>query len=158
MAEDRPEIDAIAGALTEAGYYRTKRGRANRPKQTAGRYLRLCAPDGAMVWVGKNAVQNAHLTFSRASTDDLWLHARGVPGAHVIIPTAQGLPSEADVFWAAGIAAHYSRGRGDTTVEVDVTVKKHVRAIKGAAPGLVTYRNETTLNVRPQIPNPESEV
>jgi predicted ribosome quality control (RQC) complex YloA/Tae2 family protein len=158
MAEDRPEIDAIAGALTEAGYYRTKRGRANRPKQTAGRYLRLCAPDGATVWVGKNAVQNAHLTFSRASTDDLWLHARGVPGAHVIVPTAQGLPSEADVFWAAGIAAHYSRGRGDTTVEVDVTVKKYVRAIKGAAPGLVTYRNETTLNVRPQTPDPESEM
>jgi len=155
MAEDRPEIDAIAATLTEAGYYRPKRGRSHRKKKSAGRYLRLTAPDGATVWVGKNGNQNAHLTFSRAASDDLWLHARGVPGAHVVIPTAQGLPSEADVFWAAAVAAHYSRARGDTSVEVDVTVKKYVRAIKGAAPGLVTYRNETTLNVRPHEPELE---
>jgi predicted ribosome quality control (RQC) complex YloA/Tae2 family protein len=76
-----------------------------------------------------------------------------VPGAHVIIPTAQGLPAEEDVFWAAGVAAYYSRARNDTSVEVDVTVKKYVRAIKGAAPGLVTYRNESTLRVVPLEPD-----
>jgi predicted ribosome quality control (RQC) complex YloA/Tae2 family protein len=102
--------------------------------------------------VGKNALQNAHLTFNRAAPDDLWLHGRGVPGAHVVVPTAQGLPDEADVFWAAGVAAYYSRARHDTSVEVDVTLKKYVRAIKGAAPGLVTYRNESTLRVVPEVP------
>ena len=91
----------------------------------------------------------------RASADDLWLHARDVPGAHVIIPTAEGLPSEEDVFWAASIAAYYSRARHDTSVEVDVTIKKYVRAIKGATPGLVTYRNETTLRVAPEAPDDE---
>ena len=72
-----------------------------------------------------------------------------------IIKTAAGLPSEADVFWAAGLAAYYSRARYDTSVEVDVTLKKHVRAIKGAAPGLVTYRYETTLRVNPEAPEEE---
>ena len=105
--------------------------------------------------MGKNSTQNAHLTFNRAKPDDLWLHARGVPGAHVIIPTAEGLPGEEDVFWAAAVAAHYSRARSDTAVEVDVTLKKHVRAIKGAAPGLVTYRNETTLRAAPEAPDVE---
>jgi predicted ribosome quality control (RQC) complex YloA/Tae2 family protein len=75
-----------------------------------------------------------------------------VPGAHVIIPTAQGLPAEEDVFWAAAVAAYYSRARNDTGVEVDVTLKKYVRAIKGAAPGLVTYRNESTFRVAPEAP------
>ncbi len=152
MAEDRPEIDVVAESLAEAGYYRSRRSRKQRQKRASSRYLRLTAPDGAMVWVGKNALQNAHLTFYRAAADDLWLHARDVPGAHVIIPTAEGLPSEPDVFWAAGVAAYFSRARYDTSVDVDVTVKKYVRAIKGAPPGLVTYRHETTLRVAPEAP------
>ncbi|MDX1520264.1 MAG: hypothetical protein R3264_01395, partial [Anaerolineae bacterium] len=134
------------------GYYKGKRGRRKKAKKSGAKALRLIAPDGAVVWVGKNALQNAELTFSRANPDDLWLHARGIPGAHVIIPTSEGLPSEADVFWAAGVAAYYSKARRDTGVEVDVTLKKHVRAIKGAAPGLVTYRNESTFRVAPQAP------
>jgi predicted ribosome quality control (RQC) complex YloA/Tae2 family protein len=155
MADNRPEIDGVAEALAEAGYYRSRRERQKRQKQAATRFLRLTAPDGATVWVGKNALQNAHLTFSRAAADDLWLHARDAPGAHVVIPTAAGLPTEADVFWAAGVAAWYSRARYDTSVEVDVTLKKYVRAIKGAAPGLVTYRHETTLRVAPLEPEEE---
>ncbi len=155
MAEDRPDIDIIAEALAAAGHYRSKQGRKKRQKRASGRYLRLTAPEGATVWVGKNALQNAHLTFNRAKGDDLWLHARQIPGAHVIIPTAQGLPAEADVFWAASVAAYYSRARHDTGVEVVVTLKKYVRAIKGAAPGLVTYRNESTLRVTPEAPDME---
>jgi predicted ribosome quality control (RQC) complex YloA/Tae2 family protein len=154
MAENRPEIDAVAEELAAAGFRPLSR-REKQQKKNATRYLRLTAPAGATVWVGKNALQNAHLTFNRAAPDDLWLHARSVPGAHVVIPTAQGLPSEEDVFWAAGVAAYYSRARNDTSAEVDVTLKKYVRAIKGAAPGLVTYRNESTLRVAPEAPEVE---
>lgn len=155
MADNRPEIDAVASALSDLGYYRTRRSRKKQQKRASTRYLRLTGPDGATVWVGKNASQNAYLTFNRANPDDLWLHARDVPGAHVIIPTAEGLPSEADVFWAAGVAAYYSRARYDTSVDVDVTLKKYIRAIKGATPGLVTYRNESTLRVAPEAPDLE---
>jgi len=155
MAENRLEIDAVAEELAAAGFRPLTRREKAQQKKSATRYLRLTAPGGATVWVGKNALQNAHLTFNRAGADDLWLHARHIPGAHVVIPTAQGLPSEEDVFWAAAIAAYYSRARNDTSVEVDVTVKKYVRAIKGAAPGLVTYRNESTLRVAPEAPEVE---
>lgn len=155
MAEDRLEIDAVAGALEEAGY---RRARRKGQKRLSARPLRLQAPGGATVYVGKNARQNAQLTFSQAAPDDLWLHARGVPGSHVVLPTAEGLPAEEDVFWAAGVAAYYSRARHDTSVEVDVTVKKYVRAIKGAAPGLVTYRNESTLRVAPEAPEVEADL
>jgi predicted ribosome quality control (RQC) complex YloA/Tae2 family protein len=154
MAENRPEIDAVAQELAEAGFYPAGR-RGKRSKKTG--YLRLTAPNEAAVLVGKNTLQNVHLTFDKAAPNDLWLHARNVPGAHVIIPTAQGLPTEEDVFWAASVAAYYSRARHDTSVEVDVTLKKYVRAIKGAAPGLVTYRNESTLRVAPEAPNLEVE-
>lgn len=153
MAENRPEIEAVAAALTEAGYHQAKTGGKIKPQRAAANYLRLTAPDGATVWVGKNALQNAQLTFHRAKPDDLWLHARQTPGAHVIIPTAQGLPSEEDVLWAAAVAAYYSRRRNDAAVEVDVTPKKHVRAIKGAPPGLVTYRQAATLRVSPAAPD-----
>ncbi|GAB4421071.1 MAG: NFACT RNA binding domain-containing protein [Anaerolineae bacterium] len=155
MAENRPEIDAVAEELAAAGFRPLTRREKAQQKKSATRYLRLTAPGGATVWVGKNALQNAHLTFNRAGADDLWLHARHIPGAHVVIPTAQGLPSEEDVFWAAAVAAYYSRARNDTSVEVDVTIKKYVRAIKGAAPGLVTYHNESTLRVAPEAPEVE---
>lgn len=152
MAEDRPEIDAVAVALAEGGYHKSRRSGKRRRKKISAQPLRLTAPGGATVWVGKNAYQNAELTFNRAKPDDIWLHARGLPGAHVLIPTSAGLPGEADVFWAAGVAAYYSKARRDTAVEVDITLKKYVRAIKGAAPGLVTYRNETTFRVPPEAP------
>jgi len=153
MAENRPDIDAVASALADAGHTRARQGKKKQKQQAVSNYLRLTAPDGATVWVGKNSLQNAHLTFNRAKPDDLWLHARGVPGAHVIIPTAQGLPTEEDVLWAAGVAAWYSKARHDTAVDVDVTVKKYVRAIKGAPPGMVTLRNESTLHVSPFAPD-----
>ena len=153
MAEDRPEIEAIAAAMIDAGYYHGRRGRKKSQQRSISNYLRLRAPDGARVWVGKNAGQNAHLTFNRAKPDDMWLHARNIPGAHVIIPTSEGLPTEDDVLWAAGVAAYYSRGRQDTAVDVDATLKKYIRAIKGAPPGMVTYRNEATLRVSPRAPD-----
>lgn len=51
---------------------------------------------------------------------------------------------------AASIAAHYSAKRGESKAPVDVTRVKYVKKIKGAAAGLVTYRNETTLTVSAQ--------
>jgi predicted ribosome quality control (RQC) complex YloA/Tae2 family protein len=157
MAENRHEIDMVAAELANAGYYRVRRGRKKQQKQSVSNYLRLTAPGGSRVLVGKNATQNAHLTFNRAKPDDLWLHARNIPGAHVVIPTSSGLPSEEDVLWAAAVAAYYSRARRDTAVDVDVTLKKYVRSVKGAPPGLVTYRQESTLRVTPEFPPYDQE-
>ncbi|MGH9175080.1 MAG: NFACT RNA binding domain-containing protein, partial [Vicinamibacterales bacterium] len=89
------------------------------------------------------------VTFTIANPDDLWLHARNMPGAHVIL-RANGQMSEDTIERAAALAAWYSDGRNATSVPVDVTERRHVRKIRGSGPGMVTYRNERTLNVRPR--------
>ncbi len=149
MAENRPEIDAVAAVLVEAGYMKHERKRP--PGRTRGP-LRFESPDGLSVWVGKNSRQNEEVTFRRASSEDLWLHARGVPGAHVIVQSDGRRIPEQTVKWAAALAAHYSPGRDNTQVAVDVVERRHVRRLKGGRPGQVVYRNERTLWIRPQAP------
>jgi predicted ribosome quality control (RQC) complex YloA/Tae2 family protein len=150
MAESRPEIDAVAQTLTQAGYLRPKRKPLSSP---AARPLRFTSPDGFTVWVGKNALHNERLTFHRAAPADLWLHARGMPGAHVIIQTGGQPVPEHTLDWSAGLAAYYSRGRHDTQVEVDVVPRRQVHRLKGGRPGQVTYRDERTLSVAPRHPD-----
>jgi predicted ribosome quality control (RQC) complex YloA/Tae2 family protein len=146
MAENRPEIDAVAVALDQAGYLKRKR----KPTSPAARPLRLTSPDGFTVWVGKNAAQNEELTFRRAAPDDLWLHARGLPGAHLVVRTEGRPVPESTVEWAAELVAYYSRGRDDTQVPVDVVQRRHVHRLKGGRPGQVVYRHERTLRVEPR--------
>jgi predicted ribosome quality control (RQC) complex YloA/Tae2 family protein len=74
-----------------------------------------------------------------------------VPGSHVVIrwrnPAADDRRETIEA--AAQLAAYYSSARGGGMAEVDVAKRRHVRKIKGAGPGMVTYRNESTLAVRP---------
>jgi len=90
------------------------------------------------------------LTFRRAAPDDLWLHARGLPGAHLVVRTEGWPVPESTVEWAAELAAYYSRGRDETQVPVDVVQRRHVHRLKGGRPGQVVYRHERTLRVEPR--------
>jgi predicted ribosome quality control (RQC) complex YloA/Tae2 family protein len=112
----------------------------------------LVDDDGNLVYIGRSGPQNDLLTFELAGPDDTWLHARGVGGSHVIIRwTRPGRPENPrTVEAAAALAAWYSAARESGGVEVDVAPRRHVRKIKGAGPGMVTYRNERTIRVRPQ--------
>jgi len=107
--------------------------------------------DGHAIYVGRSGRENDALTFDLAGPDDTWLHARGVPGSHVIVRWRQPGQEEDDaaIGAAAALAAHYSSARTSASAEVDVTRRRHVRKIKGAGPGMVTYRNERTVSVRP---------
>lgn len=104
-----------------------------------------------IIYVGRSGPQNERVVFDMAGGSDTWLHARGLPGSHVVVHWA-GQPDEEILEQAASIAAWYSSGRTSTTVEVDATECRFVRKIKGAGPGMVTYRHEQTLNVRPRSP------
>jgi predicted ribosome quality control (RQC) complex YloA/Tae2 family protein len=146
LAANGPEIDEVRAALEEAGYVKEtpKRSRAAR-----SRPLSVQSVDGLTIWVGKNSRQNDELTH-RAAGADLWLHARGIPGSHVIVQT-QGKPiPQATLLQAAALAAYYSAGRADRSVAVDYTERRYVKRIKGAAPGLVTYAQENTVHVEPK--------
>jgi predicted ribosome quality control (RQC) complex YloA/Tae2 family protein len=112
----------------------------------------LTDDDGNLVYIGRSGPQNDLLTFDLAGPDDTWLHARGVGGSHVIIRWVRPgeLENPRTVEAAAALAAWYSAARESGGVEVDVAPRRHVRKIKGAGPGMVTYRNERTIRVRPQ--------
>jgi len=117
-------------------------------------YRRFPLPGGYEAWVGKNARANAALTTQHARPYDLWLHARGVPGAHVIVRRAgrtTPVPRPA-VEAAARLAAQYSDARTSALVPVQVTERKHVRPVKGGAPGAVRVEREEVLLVEPARP------
>lgn len=107
---------------------------------------------GNLVYIGHSGSQNDLLTFEIAGPDDTWLHARGVGGSHVIIRWSK--PGTAEdprtMEAAAALAGWYSAARESGGVEVDVAPRRYVRKLKGTGPGMVTYRNERTIRVRPQ--------
>lgn len=147
LAGNWPEIEEVNETLEKLGHRRgPKRVRPSGGKSSP---LRVTTEDGFVIWVGRNARQNDEVTFKRGGPEDLWLHARDVPGAHVIIKN-DGRPIPEDVIeYAAALAARYSSKRTEGSVLVDVTERKYVRKIKGTGPGMVTYRNENPLTVAP---------
>jgi predicted ribosome quality control (RQC) complex YloA/Tae2 family protein len=149
LASTQPEAQEVRLALSEAGYLKGEKRRRKPPRSQP---LTLRSPDGLTILVGKNSRQNEEVTFRRASVDDLWLHARGVPGAHVIIRSGGQEVPEATLHQAVGLAAYYSQAREATRVAVDYTQRRHVRRIKGGRPGLVTYDHEQTVHVTPRGP------
>jgi predicted ribosome quality control (RQC) complex YloA/Tae2 family protein len=154
LAGNRPEIEGVRAALVEAGYQRAKAKGRGRP-QSAPKIspLTVTSSDGLTILVGRNSRQNDDVTFRRAQGDDWWFHARGVPGAHVIVRgRAQELPEDT-IRRAAELAAYFSRLQAEPSVTVDYTRRRHVRRIRGAAPGLVTYSLEKTIRVRPRGPD-----
>lgn len=107
---------------------------------------------GVAILVGRGPAENDALTVRVAKGNDLWLHARGLPGAHVVVRLARGQAPDQETFLdAAHLAAHFSDGRGAPQVEIAATRAKFVRKAKGAAPGAVTYSQEkvTLLRVEP---------
>lgn len=113
--------------------------------------LRLFSPGGFEVWVGRNSKENDLLT-RLAHSEDLWFHAQGLPGSHVILRT-QGRPAPlSDLLYAAQLAAYHSKARGEKHVAVDYTVKKHVWRPRKAAPGQVLYTQGKTLFVDAELP------
>lgn len=104
--------------------------------------------DGLSIWVGRSRDENLELTFKHARGNDLWLHLRGRPGAHVVIPLQPGksVPLET-LLDAAMLAIFYSGGEKWGKTEVDYTLKKNVKRIKDSTE--VSYVQNKTLLVEP---------
>jgi len=147
LAANRPEIREVEACLAEAGYIKEKRRRL---KAGRSQPLAVNSQDGFLILVGKNSRQNEEVTFRRAAPDDLWLHVRGAPGAHVVVKTEGREVPQATLRQAAQLAAYYSQARGSARVAVDYTERRYVRRIKGGGPGLVTCTQEKTIQVAPR--------
>jgi predicted ribosome quality control (RQC) complex YloA/Tae2 family protein len=142
------DLAELRRELADEGYLPRPRGRATR----AAKPRTLPLPGGSHLLVGRSNRDNDHVTFKVAGPDELWFHARGVPGAHVILRTGGRPATDAEIEAAASAAAYFSAARGAARVAVDYTARKHVRKPRGSKPGMATYERETTVQATPGIP------
>lgn len=144
--ETTADLGEVRYVLSQAGFLRpeSSRGRGGKPKKLPeGKPCRFTAPDGTVIEVGKNSLQNDRLTL-HARGGETWLHAQGIPGSHVLIRT-EAPPSDETLLYAAKLAAYFSKGRNHPQLPVDYTLRKYVRKSANAPAGLVTYTNFKTL-------------
>ena len=108
---------------------------------------------GWTVWVGRNQRENDQLTHRMASQEDLWFHASGYPGSHVVLRREgrKEEPGARNIEEAAALAAYWSKGRSARKVPVVYTRVKHVSKPRGGAPGLAVLRREKTVVVAPLL-------
>ena len=107
--------------------------------------------DGFDIYVGKNNLQNDELTFRFASSNDLWFHAKKMPGSHVILKTEGREVPDRAYEEAAALAAYYSTGRENAKCDVDYVEKKEVKKPSGAKPGFVVYYTNYSMTAEPGL-------
>ncbi len=104
---------------------------------------------GCTILVGKNNVGNDRIVKELSAPDDLWLHAQGIPGSHVLVKVVPGRePGRGVIEEAARLAVYHSKARGSSNVPVFRAEARHVSKFKGARPGLVRISKYRTVNVR----------
>jgi predicted ribosome quality control (RQC) complex YloA/Tae2 family protein len=145
-------INANREQLTRLGFKGA--AGANKEEKEEAPFRSFTVAGGFQVWVGKSSENNDLLTHKYARPADLWFHARGSSGSHVVlrIGTGKGEPSRRAIEEAAGIAAFYSKMKTAKHVPVAVTERKFVRKPRGAPAGTVTIEREKLLFVTPGLP------
>ena len=140
------EIAEIREELIQTGFIRRRQREKIQKRQKPEKYL---ASDGkTIILVGRNNLQNDELTFKMARKEELWLHAKDIPGSHVVI-TANLNPTDEVKTDAAELAAYFSKGRLSNLVQVDMIEVKKLNKPTGGKPGFVTYTGQKTLRVTP---------
>lgn len=153
VAEDWPTLEDIEAEL--GGHRQAAPSRPSiRPRAAATQPYRTFALSGGYtLYCGKSNHGNDALVRQVAAPDDLWFHAHGHAGAHVVLKASNdGAVSEEALRAAAALAAYYSKGKDAVTVEVVYTAVKHVRKFRGARPGQVQVNNFRRLEVAPRLP------
>ncbi|MDI3534337.1 MAG: hypothetical protein PWQ82_702 [Thermosediminibacterales bacterium] len=150
QAADIQDLNEIRNELISEGYIKSQKKIPSGNTETKKEPLQFISKQGFIILVGRNNQQNDFLTMKTARPDDIWMHTKEIPGAHVIIRSKGNLNiPEETLYEAANLAAFYSKGRHSSNVAVDYTQKKNVRKPKGAKPGMVIYDNYKTIYVTP---------
>ena len=140
------EITEIREELIQTGFIRRRQREKIQKRKKPEKYL---ATDGkTIILVGRNNLQNDELTFKMAKKEDLWFHAKDIPGSHVVI-TDNLHPSDDVKKDAAELAAYFSKARLSNLVQVDMIEVKKLNKPTGGKPGFVTYTGQKTLRVTP---------
>ena len=140
------EIAEIREELIQTEFIRRRQREKIQKRQKPEQYL---ASDGkTIIYVGRNNLQNEELTFKMARKEELWFHAKDIPGSHVVI-SGNLNPTDEVKTDAAELAAYFSKGRLSNLVQVDMIEVKKLNKPTGGKPGFVTYTGQKTLRVTP---------
>ncbi len=157
-AADLNELKEVRQELVEQAYLKQppggrimkhKKERRAQKERHVPKPLSFVSTDGFQLFVGKNNKQNDFLTTKMARAEDIWLHAKDTPGAHVLIRLEGKAVPPATLMQAAGLAALFSKAGKSKSVPVDYTLKKYVHKPKGARPGMVIYEHHKTIMAAP---------
>lgn len=152
-SEDLQTLQEIREELIGQGYLDAPEQRSRAATDVSEPY-RYKTPSGFELLIGRNNRQNDQLTFRTAGDYDLWFHTQEIAGSHVLLRLEPGaIADDADLQFAADLAALYSKGRQSEQVPVVYTKPKHVYKPKGAKPGMAIYKQEQILWGRPQQGN-----
>jgi predicted ribosome quality control (RQC) complex YloA/Tae2 family protein len=146
-AESYSEIDEIKNELIETGYIRFRKNSKNSKKVKTSKPHHFVSSDGIDIYVGKNNLQNDYLSLKFANKNYLWLHAKDIPGSHVIVCSFD-IPDKT-LEEAAIIAGYYSKGKGSLKLPIDYTKVKELKKPNGSKPGMVIYHTNKTLIINP---------
>ena len=136
------ELEDIRAELQSTGYVKKTTNRRQQRALPKSKPYHYRSSDGIDIFVGKNAAQNERLT-GDARLNEMWLHAKDMPGSHVIIKAEGSIP-DTTLAEAATLAAWYSKGQHSSMVPIDYTLRRYVKKIPGGATGMVTYTNQKT--------------
>lgn len=153
QASDLTELEELKQELIQGSYLpQPRKEEKKKPAAVRPAPLEFISADGITILVGKNNRQNDWLTLKQSNEQDIWLHAKKIPGAHVLIKTGGQTVPENTIYQGALLAAHFSKSRHSNQVPVDYTLIKYVKKPGGAKPGMVIYTNEKTIYTRANDP------
>lgn len=148
-AETEQDLIDLRDELYHAGYASRMKHYAPAKVKRMSKPIEGVTPGGYRILIGRNNLQNDHLTLRVAEKGDLWFHAKGVPGSHVLLLCGGEEPSAEDYTYAASLAAGYSQAERGQQVAVDYTRVKNIRKPSGARPGYVIYKTNYSAYVAP---------
>lgn len=136
----------IRQELANHGYLKQLVSKVRKKKEVVPAFLTY-EVEGAMIYVGKNNLQNDYLTWKLAKKQFTWLHVKDLHGSHVIVDREE--LSEPILRAAANLAAYYSKGRLSSSVPVNYCLIRDLKRIPGAAAGMVSLSSYKTIYIDP---------
>ena len=133
--------------LSNSGNKIKNKIKLNKPKK---RELLSFDYKGFQIFVGRNNKENEEISFSKGQPNDIWMHAKDIPGSHVLVlRNNQKVPDDV-LLHAATLACDYSKAKKGDKVTVDYCERKFVKKIKNSKPGNVIYTNFHSLLIEVQ--------
>ncbi len=153
IAESEADLAEIKEELIGSGYIKSKGSfKKGAKRKEKSKPFHFISSDGYHMYVGRNNLQNDYLSFEFAKGNDMWFHAKKMPGSHVIVKreSNEEIP-DSTYEEAARLAAYFSSGKTAPKVEIDYTEKKQLKKPPKANPGFVIYHTNYSMVAEPDI-------